>query len=59
MKKGELSAKSCGFLDRNRFRKENYLNATQKRTEKNWTDLSLLGQEPTFNGLRISKIELN
>ena len=47
-KKGEFSAKSCIFLGRNRFREQNYLNAKQKRTKKYWTDLSLLGQEPTF-----------
>ena len=33
-KKGKFSAKSCGFLGRNRFRKLKYLNATQKKTKK-------------------------
>ena len=49
MKKCEFSAKSCGFLGRNRFREKNYLNTTQKRTKNIWTKLSSLGQEPTFN----------
>ena len=33
-KKRKFSAKSCSFLGRNRFRKQNYLNTTQKRTKK-------------------------
>ena len=51
-KKGEFSAKPCGFLGRNTFRKLNCLNATQNRKNNNWTDLSLLGQEPTFKGCK-------
>ena len=42
MKKGEFSAKSCGFLGRN-----NSENKIKKRTKK-MTKLSSLGQEPTF-----------
>ena len=49
MKKCKFSARSCGFLGKNRFWKTNYLNTTQKRTEKFfWTKLSSLAQEPTF-----------
>ena len=47
-KKREFSAKSCGFLGSNRFRKYNYSNTTQERTNKKWIELSSLGQEPTF-----------
>ena len=49
-KKAEFSAKSCSFICRNRFRQQDHLNATLKRTKENWTDLSLLG--PTFTLLR-------
>ena len=48
MKKCKFSAKSCGFLGSNRFRNNNYLNTTRKRTKKIWKKLLSLGQEPTF-----------
>ena len=51
-KKRKFSTKSCGFLGSNRFRNNNYLNTTRKRTnKKNWTKLLSLGHEPTFNAL--------
>ena len=34
-KKRKFSAKSCGFLGSNRFRNNNYLNTTRKRTNNN------------------------
>ena len=48
MKKHEFSAKYCSYVGSNRFEEYNYLNTTQKRTKKFWTELSLLRQEPTF-----------
>ena len=47
-KKRKFSAKSCGFLGRNRFSKQKYLNTTQKRIKNIWTKVSSFGQEPTF-----------
>ena len=35
-KKRKCSAKSCGFLGSNRFRNNNYLYTTRKRTNKNF-----------------------
>ena len=48
-KKGLLATNSCSFLGRNGFRKYKLFKCnTEKDKNKNWTDLSLLGQEPTF-----------
>ena len=48
-KKGLLATNSCGFLGRNGFRKYKLFKCnTEKDKNKNWTDLSSLGQEPTF-----------
>ena len=50
-KKRKVSAKSCGFLGRNRFIKKKYLNTTQKGIK-----VSSLGQEPTFNTIKSKPI---
>ena len=47
-KKREFSAKSCSFLSRNRFRKQKYLNTTQKRIKKYLDKIVFFRQEPTF-----------
>ena len=44
-KQCKFSAKSCGFLGSNRFRKLNYSNTKLKRTKTIWIELSLLGQK--------------
>ena len=51
----KFSAKSCDFLGSNRFRKEKYSTTTQKRTNKNFTVMSSLGQEPTCTFKKIDQ----
>ena len=58
-KKREFSAKSCGFPGRNRFRKFNDVNTTQKRTKIILDKLSSLGQEPTFHEKKNNMNKLN
>ena len=50
-KKRKFSAKFCSFLGSNRFRNYNYSYTTRKRTNKKMTELSWLGQEPTFKAV--------